>query len=187
MQRRLETAAPWTTAHQAPLFVGLSGQEYWSGLPFLPPGGLPNPGVGPVSLAPAVLAGGFFTTTLPREPFSNPWLHLKAGVHPRVPSLSCTFHRYSPVYFTSGSFVVTTHAYPFSCFFLSSSHQDIFCGLPPSPSICAPMKDPSPRQVCIRKGKSVKLVRRNHNCNHLGSCKSPSEVWQIYFLILLPS
>ena len=58
---------------------------------------------------------------------------------------------------------------------------------PPSPSVCAPMKDPSPRQVCIRKGKSVKLVRRNHNCNHLGSCKSPSEVWQIYFLILLPS
>ena len=58
---------------------------------------------------------------------------------------------------------------------------------PPSPSICAPMKDPSPRQVYIRKGKSVKLVRRNHNCNHLGSCKSPSELWHIYFLILLPS
>ena len=33
----------------------------------------------------------------------------------------------------------------------------------------------------------LKLVRKNHSCNHLGSCKSPSEFWQIYFLILLPS
>ena len=38
MLKRLETAAPWTTAHQAPLFMGLSWQEYWSGLPFPPPG-----------------------------------------------------------------------------------------------------------------------------------------------------
>ena len=42
---------PWTVAHQAPLSIGFSKQEYWSGLPFLPPGDLPNPGVKPTSPA----------------------------------------------------------------------------------------------------------------------------------------
>ena len=36
---------PWTITHQAPLSVGFSQQEYWSGLPFPSPGGLPDPGV----------------------------------------------------------------------------------------------------------------------------------------------
>ena len=42
---------PWTIAHQAPLSMGFSRQEYWSGLPFPPPGGLPNPGIEPRSPA----------------------------------------------------------------------------------------------------------------------------------------
>ena len=37
-------AIPWTVACQSPLFMGFSRQEYWSGLPFLPPWNLPNPG-----------------------------------------------------------------------------------------------------------------------------------------------
>ena len=36
---------PWTVAHQAPLSMGFSKQEYWGGLPCPPPGDLPNPGV----------------------------------------------------------------------------------------------------------------------------------------------
>jgi len=44
-------AAPWTVAHQAPLSMGFSRQEYWSGLPFPSPGDLPNPGIKPGSLA----------------------------------------------------------------------------------------------------------------------------------------
>ena len=44
-------ATPWTVAHQAPLSVGISRQEYWSGLPFPSPGNLPNPGIEPVSPA----------------------------------------------------------------------------------------------------------------------------------------
>ena len=36
---------PWTVAHQAPLSMGFSRQEYWSGLPFPSPGDLPNPGI----------------------------------------------------------------------------------------------------------------------------------------------
>ena len=38
-------ATPWTVAHQAPLSMGFSRQEYWSGLPFPSPGDLPNPGI----------------------------------------------------------------------------------------------------------------------------------------------
>ena len=41
----------WTIAHQAPLSMGFSGQESWSGLPYPPPGDLPNPGIKPVSPA----------------------------------------------------------------------------------------------------------------------------------------
>ena len=47
----------WAVAHQAPLSLGFSRQEYWSGFPFPPPGDLPDPGIKPVSPA---LAGGFF-------------------------------------------------------------------------------------------------------------------------------
>ena len=42
------SATPWTVAHQAPLSMGFSQQEYWSGLPCPPPGGLPNAGIQPV-------------------------------------------------------------------------------------------------------------------------------------------
>ena len=43
-------ATPWTAACQAPLSVGFSRQEYWSGLPFPSPGDLPEVGIQPVSL-----------------------------------------------------------------------------------------------------------------------------------------
>ena len=42
---------PWTVAHQAPPSMGFSRQEYWSGLPFLSPGDLPDPGIKPRSPA----------------------------------------------------------------------------------------------------------------------------------------
>ena len=53
----------WTIAHQAPLSMGFSRQEYRSGLPCSPPGNLPNPGIKPTSLESPALAGGFFTTS----------------------------------------------------------------------------------------------------------------------------
>ena len=62
-------ATPWTVARQAPLSMGFSRQEYWSGLPFPSPGDLPDPGIEPTSPA---LAGGFFTVWATREP--EPWL-----------------------------------------------------------------------------------------------------------------
>ena len=50
-------------AHQAPLSMGFSRQEYWSGLPCPPPGDLPDPGFEPISLISPAFAGGFLTTS----------------------------------------------------------------------------------------------------------------------------
>ena len=59
---------PWTGAYQAPLSMEFSSQGYWSGLPFPPPGDLPNPGMKPTSLLSPALGGGFFTTVPPGKP-----------------------------------------------------------------------------------------------------------------------
>ena len=53
----------WTVARQAPLSMDFSRQAYWSGLPLLPPGDLPYPGIKPASLGSPALAGRFFTTS----------------------------------------------------------------------------------------------------------------------------
>ena len=53
---------PWTVACWAPLSMGFSSQEYWSGLPFPPLGDLPHPGIKPLSPA---LTGRFLFTTAP--------------------------------------------------------------------------------------------------------------------------
>ena len=50
-------ASPWAVAHQAPLSMGFSRQEYWSGLSCSPPGDLPNPGIEPASPKSPALAG----------------------------------------------------------------------------------------------------------------------------------
>ena len=59
---------PWTVARQAPLSVGLSRQEYWSGLPFPSPGDHPDPRIELMSLVSPALASGFFTTAPPGKP-----------------------------------------------------------------------------------------------------------------------
>ena len=54
---------PWTVAHQTPLFMEFSRQEYRSRLPFPPPGDHPDLEIKPMSLMSPASAGGFFTTT----------------------------------------------------------------------------------------------------------------------------
>ena len=56
-------ATLWTWAHQALLSMGVSRQEYWSGLPCLPPGDLSNWRIESMSLTSPTLAGGFFNTS----------------------------------------------------------------------------------------------------------------------------
>ena len=63
LQLCLTLATLWTSACQAPLSMGLSKQEYWNGLPYPPPGDLPNPGIKLVSLMSPALTDGFFTTS----------------------------------------------------------------------------------------------------------------------------
>ena len=60
---------PWSVAHQAPLSMGFSRQEYWSGLPFPSPGDLPHPGIEPGS--PALQADA-----LTSEPPGKPLVHI---------------------------------------------------------------------------------------------------------------
>ena len=67
-----DSETPWTAARQAPLSMGFSRQEYWSGLPLNPPWALPNPGIEPTSLASPALACGSFTTSTTGE---APGLH----------------------------------------------------------------------------------------------------------------
>ena len=67
---------PWTVALQSPLPMGFSRQEYWSELPFPPPGDLPDPGIEPASPA---LAGGLFTTEPPGKPHPSVTETLSVG------------------------------------------------------------------------------------------------------------
>ena len=71
----------WTVACQAPLSMGFSRQEYWSGLPCPPPGDLPNPGIKPsVSLCLLHWTGRFFTTRASWEAHNWPifYINLRA-------------------------------------------------------------------------------------------------------------
>ena len=72
-------ATPLTVAHQAPLSMGFSRQEYWSGLPFPSLWGLLNPGIEPTSPA---LAGGFFTTKPTGKPHTLPTINLSCVLYP---------------------------------------------------------------------------------------------------------
>ena len=58
-------ATLWAVAHQAPLSTGFPRQEYWSGLPFPPPGDLPNSGIKPRS---SVFQADSLTSEPPGKP-----------------------------------------------------------------------------------------------------------------------
>ena len=73
----------WTVAHQVPLSMGFSRQEYWSGLPCPPPGDLPHPGIFPMS--PASLALQVDSYAEPRKPKWNLVGH--KGLHFNIPFL----------------------------------------------------------------------------------------------------
>ena len=60
-----DSVTSWTAAHQVPLSVGFSRQEYWSRLPFPSPGDFPDPGIKAISSA---LAGRFLITEPPGKP-----------------------------------------------------------------------------------------------------------------------
>ena len=67
----------WIVAHQTPLSLEFSRQEYWNGLPFPAPGDHPDPGIEPKSLVSPALAGGLFTTVPTGQPTLLPHMHTK--------------------------------------------------------------------------------------------------------------
>ena len=77
---------PWTVAHQAPLYVGFSRQEYWSGLPS--PGDLTNPEMEPRS--PALQAD-----SLPSEPPGNAFTYLNKNMNQLAMFITISFSLYS--------------------------------------------------------------------------------------------
>ena len=81
---------PWTVACQAPLSMGFSRQEYWSGLPFPSAGDLPDPGIKPRS--PALQAG-----SLPTELQGKPAIYIYTHTHTRT-------HTHTHTYTTESSF-----------------------------------------------------------------------------------
>ena len=67
----------WSVACQAPLSMGFSRQEYWSGLPFPSAGHLPNPGIKPISPASPALQVDSWPTEPCGKPIGlNSWLHI---------------------------------------------------------------------------------------------------------------
>ena len=74
-----DSATLWTVDLQAPLPMGLSRQEYWSGLPCPPPGDLPHSGIEFTVLTSPALAGSFPTSAT----WEAPTLHLKGPLSQR--------------------------------------------------------------------------------------------------------
>ena len=72
----------WTVALKAPLSMGFSRQEYWSGWPFSSPGDLPDLEIEAVSLTSPALAGRYFSSSTTWEaPWATtPWCHIQTGL-----------------------------------------------------------------------------------------------------------
>ena len=99
-------ASLWTVVCQAPLSMGFSRQESWSGWLFPPPGDFPHPGIKPTSLMSPPLAGGFFTTSAILEAWlldwlssMNSWLHEEMFIKVVLMAIIILF----PIYPTSQS------------------------------------------------------------------------------------
>jgi len=92
---------PWTVAGQAPVSMGFSRQEHWGELPCPPPGGLPDLGTEPASLASPALAGRFFTASATWEATvrtghgTTDWCQIGKGVHQGCILSPCFFNLYA--------------------------------------------------------------------------------------------
>ena len=79
-----------TVVWKAPLSMGFSQQEYWSGLPFLPPGNFPNPAIESVSLLSLALAGRFFITEPPCTSYPAVYFLWHPSLHSKLVNVSVT-------------------------------------------------------------------------------------------------
>ena len=122
----------WTVARQAPLSMGFFQQEYWSGLPFPPPGALSNPGIEPTSPVSPALAGGCFTTDPQGKPSEREWMFISESPLPQAcaGTLLLLLSRFSHVQLCATPQTAAHQAPPS----LGFSRQEHWSGLPfPSP------------------------------------------------------
>ena len=120
---------PWTVVHQAPLSIGFSRQEYWSGFPCPPPRDLPNPGIDPVSLS----LLHWWAGSLPLVPPGNPIL-----VAPILTFKLCDiFTENTPVNFLLAQLIWSLpHCHGLQAL-LASSLCSINSGFLPAPKTCS--------------------------------------------------
>ena len=108
LQLSLTLCGHMDCSQSAPLSIGFSMQEYWSGLPCLPPGDLPVLGMEPVSLMSPALAGSFFTTSATWEALYLSYFHcgLQGQIHLENSLLVIFWRRewQSTLVFLSGEF-----------------------------------------------------------------------------------
>ena len=124
---------PWTVAHQTPLSVGFSRQEYWSGLSCPPPRDLPCPEIEPMSLTSSVLGGGASDT----ESICQGRRHKRERFDPWVRKISQRQKwQPTPVFLPGenpmdrGSWQAIVHGVAKSRTRLSNSHTDIHTSIP---------------------------------------------------------
>ena len=164
---------PWTVAHQAPLSMGCSRQESWSGLLCPPPGDLPDPGIKHISPWYRALSHEFFTTC-------STW---KAQDHQGVPEF-LFYWEYKGIFFflRNNQNILGDLANYCMTEFLSSYFRD-------SISVCinncvtglsGPCHIP---MSCLNKSLIVRIlagkVLRERSCHLLhGDCKFRTSVFQ---------
>ena len=107
-------AVLWTVAHKAPLSMGFSRQEYWSGLPCLSPGDFPNPGTEPRS---PTLQVGSLPSELPGKPIFLP-------TFPRLYSCCCWSYPPKPP-FSPACDLPSSHLISCQCPAHCSTHNNI--------------------------------------------------------------
>ena len=100
-------ATPWTLAHQVPLSMGFSWQEYQSGLPFLPPGDLPDLGIELAPPASPALAGEFFTTEPPGKPRAGDKSDFNEVFHHPIQHLCINHHSNTQFWLIIGFYLMT--------------------------------------------------------------------------------
>ena len=151
---------PWTVGRQAPLSMGFSRQEYWSGLPFPFPGDLPKPGIKSMSLP---LAGGLFTTVPPGKnrnsnqigTFAVLLCGLNEKMRKRMPGSRLTAALPSPPLVFSGSVMVSLLPWPCVSDELSG-HRGSAQRQPPREALCwlPQVELTAPATVFCRAGNS---------------------------------
>ena len=117
-------ATLWIVAHQAPLFMGFSRQEYWSGLPCPPPGDLPDPGVKPMSPVSPALQADSLPLSHQGSPCVYRFIYIHIFLHVNIYFILLIIfiytHTHTHMHFPGGHMVTQSliHTYIYMCTYI---------------------------------------------------------------------